>query len=33
MARVSDQSERYEDMVGFFKEIVQESSREVLIDD
>ena len=33
MARVADQSERYEYMFGFLKEIVQESSREALIDD
>ena len=32
MARVADQSERYEDMVGFLKEIVQESSGDVSSD-
>ena len=33
MARVADKSERYEDMVAFLKEIVQENSREMIIDD
>lgn len=32
MARVADQSERYEDMVQFLKEIIQESSEDVSTD-
>ena len=32
MVRVADQSERYSDMVGFLKEIVQESSGDVSSD-
>jgi 14-3-3 protein epsilon len=32
MARVADQSERYEDMVAFLKEIISESSEDVSVD-
>ena len=32
MARVADQAERYEDMVGYLKEIMQESEEDLNVD-
>ena len=32
MARVADQAERYEDMVQFLKEIIQETSEDMSMD-
>jgi len=32
MARVADQAERYEDMVTFLKEIMQESTEDLSVD-
>ena len=32
MARVADQAERYEDMVQFLKEVIQETSEDVSMD-
>jgi 14-3-3 protein epsilon len=32
MARVADQAERYEDMVAFLKEIMQESTDDLSVD-
>jgi len=32
MARVADQAERYEDMVVFLKEIMQESNEDLSVD-